>query len=180
MKCLLSLNKGYEGEILLDGKNIKEIKNKEAAKLISYLPQDIPHSSLTVYDTLLLGRLPYLSYRNREKKKDDYLDPIIQDLHLENIVNKTSDELSGGERQKVMIAKALVQECKLLVLDEPTSSLDIENQTLLLKLLKRLVTKKNITVLLSIHDINLALRFADEFFLMKDGNMIYKGEADNS
>ena len=58
MKCLLSLNKGYEGEILLDGKNIKEIKSKEAAKLISYLPQDIPHSSLTVYDTLLLGRLP--------------------------------------------------------------------------------------------------------------------------
>ena len=178
MKCLLSLNKGYEGEILLDGKNIKEIKSKEAAKLISYLPQDIPHSSLTVYDTLLLGRLPYLSYRNREKKKDDYLDPIIQELHLENIVNKTSDELSGGERQKVMIAKALVQKCKLLVLDEPTSSLDIENQTLLLKLLKRLVTEKNITVLLSIHDINLALRFADEFFLMKDGNMIYKGEAE--
>ena len=178
MKCLLSLNKGYEGEILLDGKNIKEIKSKEAAKLISYLPQDIPHSSLTVYDTLLLGRLPYLSYRNREKKKDDYLDPIIQELHLENIVNKASDELSGGERQKVMIAKALVQECKLLVLDEPTSSLDIENQTLLLKLLKRLVREKNISVLLSIHDINLALRFADEFFLMKDGNMIYKGEAE--
>ena len=147
MKCLVSLNKGYKGEILLDGKSINQIKRKEAAKLISYLPQDIPHSSLTVYDTLLLGRLPYLSYPNRKKKNDDYLDPIIHELHLENIVNKTNDELSGGERQKAMIAKALVQECKLLVLDEPTSSLDIENQTLLLKLLKKLVTEKNITIL---------------------------------
>ncbi len=74
-----------------------------------------------------------------------------------------------------MIAKALVQKCDLLVLDEPTSSLDIENQTLLLRLLERLVKEKGLTVLLSLHDINMSFRFGDYFFFLKDGNLIHQG-----
>lgn len=175
MKCILSLYKGYDGKILFNEKDVKSLKRKELAKSFSYLPQEIPRSSLTVYDTLLLGKLPYLSYRNHKKEEDDSLNEIIEELHLEGLIDKTTDELSGGERQKVMIAKALVQKCDLLVLDEPTSSLDIENQTLLLRLLERLVKEKGLTVLLSLHDINMSFRFGDYFFFLKDGNLIHQG-----
>lgn len=178
MKCILSLYKRYDGEILLDGKDVRQFKRKELAKSFSYLPQEIPRSSLTVYDTLQLGKLPYLSYRNRNEK-DDSINEIIEELHLEELIDKTTDELSGGERQKVMIAKALVQKCDLLVLDEPTSSLDIENQTLLLKLLERLVKEKGLTILISLHDINMSFRFGDYFFFLKEGNLIHQGDIDS-
>ncbi len=178
MKCILTLYKGYEGEILYDGVDVKKIKRKELAKSFSYLPQEIPRCSLTVYDTLELGKLPYLSYRNRDRKEDS-VSSIIEELHLEDIIDKTTDELSGGERQKVMIAKALVQKCNLLIMDEPTSSLDIENQTLLLKLLVRLVKEKGMTVLLSLHDINMSLRFGENFCFLKEGKLIHQGDVNS-
>ncbi len=178
MKCVLSLYKGYEGEILYNGTDMKKMKRKDIAKTISYLPQEIPRSSLTVYDTLELGKLPYLSYRNH-KRKEDSISSIIEELHLENVIDKTTDELSGGERQKVMIAKALVQKCDLLIMDEPTSSLDIENQALLLRLLEKLVKEKGMTVLLSLHDINLSFRFGQHFFFLKEGKLIHQGDIES-
>ena len=96
-------------------------------------------------------------------------------MNLKHLALKNVNELSGGERQKVAIARALVQEPKLLIFDEPTGNLDIANEQLILKETRKLVQNKDISILISIHDLNLALDFGDKFFFLKDGKLIHEG-----
>lgn len=168
MKCVTKIYKKYQGEIYLDGVDIKKIKSKDYIKLISYLPQQIIPSSITVFDTILLGRLPYspIVY-----SQNDYqiVNKLLSDSNMNCFKNKSLDELSLGERQKVMILKALATDNKYLLLDEPTSSLDIENQFEIMNLLKNLTTKFNKTIFISIHDLNQATKYGDNFlFISKD------------
>ena len=174
-KAILGFIKPKSGEVILDQENLLKRSSKEKAKRIGYLPQDIPSSSLSVYDTLLLGRLPYQSI-GVKKTDTEIVYAVAEKLNLVPFLLKRNDELSLGERQIVRIGKSFVQETKTLILDEPTSSLDIENQVRILSLRKKEAKENGLTILISLHDINLALKFGDVFHILKEGKALYSGD----
>ena len=173
-KALLGSVEIRGGSIELDGLNKKEAKRKEWARKVAYVPQRLPSSRLSVYETVMLGRTPYFSF---SPSKQDHLktEEVIKELNLEGIADKYSDEISGGELQKVAIATALNQEPSLLLLDEPSSNLDIKNCILLQELCLSLAARHNISILIATHDLNFALDLGDYFFFLKKGKIVGQG-----
>lgn len=178
LKCILENHLKYDGEILVDNKNIKTLKAKEKAKYFSYVYQKVDSIHMLVYDILLLARLPYneLSFKQEDRDK---VDKIITELSLNELASKYFDELSSGEKQKVMIAKAIVQESKYLILDEPLANLDLDNQIYILEFLIDLIKRNEITIIMTIHDILLAYRYAYSLYFIKDSKLIYNDLKDN-
>jgi iron complex transport system ATP-binding protein len=175
LKLLGGLLNPQSGSALLEEEDLFALKPKERAKKIAYVPQEISFPPLTVEEVVLLGRLPYFSLF---PSKEDFeeRDKALRALGLENLRKKNVMELSGGERQKVMIAKALAQNARLWILDEPTSNLDIHNQIEVLSILSRLAKEEGVSILLSIHDRNRALRLGDRFYLFLDGKILEEGD----
>ncbi len=175
IKCLGSIYKPKGGQIIIDDKNLSLLKPNEKARLISYVPQNISFPDFSVFDSILIGRKPYI---NIEPTKDDYkiISDTINSLGLEHLVFKNVNEISGGEKQKVAIARALVQSSSVILFDEPTSSLDVKNQLEVINLIKRVVKENNLIAFVVIHDINLALKLANKFLLLKDGQVFNKGD----
>ena len=171
---ILGILKPQSGSILFDGQNLLNMRARERAKLIAYVPQYIHFGALSVYDSVLMGRVSYFSLR--EGKEDrEAVERVLAEMGLEELAGRNAEELSGGEIQKVAIARALVQEPKLLIFDEPTGNLDIANELLIIREAKKLAREKNISILSSIHDLNQALDFGDRFFFMKDGQVVSAG-----
>jgi iron complex transport system ATP-binding protein len=130
---------------------------------------------LTAFDAILLGRLPHGRWRSR--KADLMLvDAAVKRLGLQDLAMRYVDQMSGGELQKVAIARALVQEPKLLLLDEPTSSLDLKNQVEILNIIRRVVREHEVAAVMTMHDLNTALRCVDKFLFLKDGTIYAAGE----
>lgn len=177
-KNIVGILKNNSGDIILNNENLNDLNRNKRALKIAYVPQDIIFGDLVVFDAILSGRVAYFQIN---PSKEDYkkVNEIIKEMNLEDFAFKNVNELSGGEKQKIAIARALVCEPELLVFDEPTGNLDIGNERLILKELKKILEKKNIMILLSVHDINLALEFSDVIFLMGDGNIKYSVNRDN-
>ncbi len=175
LKTLNGILKPNSGSILVDGKMLKTMSGNEVARHIGYMPQKSTPSSCTVLDAVLLGRKPHIAWNVGEKDLEIARD-ILHRLNLENYALRPTTELSGGELQKVVIARALAQEPKILLLDEPISHLDIKNQMDTLSLLKRITREIQLTVVVVIHDLSLALRFADRFVLLKNGSLFASGD----
>ena len=173
-KNLLGINKPSGGKILFDGQNLLKMPRRERARRIAYVPQDIQFGALTVFDSILMGRVSYFGLK---ASHEDYVavEKIIRDMGLESFAQRNVDELSGGERQKIAIARAMAQEPKLMVFDEPTGNLDISNEHLIFQEAKKLAREKNISILSSLHDLNQALAFGDRFFFLKNGVVKYAG-----
>ena len=133
-------------------------------------PQKNGESSLTVFDSVLLGRKPYIRWAAAESDFQ-VVERILRLMHLEEFAMRPVNELSGGEAQKVVIARALAQEPEILLLDEPISNLDLKNQLEVMDLIVRTVKDRGLSAILSIHDLNLALRFADFFLFLKNGRV---------
>ena len=154
LKTLAKVLKPQKGVVLIEKENIFSLNNKEFVKKVSFVTQKQIPNSLNVFEVLMLGRRSYFTFR---PKKEDYeiVEKVIKELNLEELKLKPTYELSGGELQKVAIARAIVQGSDIILLDEPTNNLDIKNQIEILKLLKKL--KKTAVIIL--HDINLALRY---------------------
>ena len=158
--------------------DIKKLSHKKIAQLISYIPQhSIIISNISVFDYILLGRFPLLknSWNSYCEKDFEIVNYNINLLNIEFLKDRNIETLSGGELQKVLLARALVQETKILLLDEPTSALDLNNAVEFMKILKRISTQKNISVIIIIHDLNLASLFCDNLIVLKDGKFIKKG-----
>jgi len=170
LKCLNRILSPGKGEILLEGMSILKMNRGQIARRIGYVPQKYSEEKLTVYDTVLLGRKPYIQW---VAAKSDFqvVEKILRLLHLEQFAMRPIHELSGGEMQKVIIARALAQEPQVLLLDEPISSLDLRNQLEVMELVTGIVREHELAAILSLHDINLALRFADRLLFLKDGKI---------
>jgi iron complex transport system ATP-binding protein len=175
--CMNRIRVSSSGSVLLDGKNIADMSRNELARSVAYVAQKNEMSHSTVYDCVLLGRKPYIRW-GVSTEDLQLCDQVISLLGLQEMVLRRLEELSGGELQKVMLARALVQQPKVLLLDEPTSNLDPKNQYEMLSLVQSVARERGVTVLIVIHDLNLALRYCDRFLFLKDGVTYRYGNAD--
>ena len=163
------------GEVLLDEKNLLKMSSREVAKQVAFVSQSVPNTQLTVHDVVMLGRRPYMKWGFTEEDHNIVHDAMHR-LDVEDMRGRFLSQLSGGEKQKVMLARALAQQPKVLLLDEPTSALDIQNQYGVLKMVRDICHKDSIIAAMVIHDLNLALRFCDRFLLLKDGQVYRHGD----
>jgi len=166
-----------KGSIRLNGKNFKQFSHKDRARNLAIVTQDIESPDITVEDYVMMGRLPYHTGYQFFDSKDDIriAEKYMQLTGVNSMRDKTVSQLSGGERQMVAITKALVQEPELLLLDEPTSHLDISLQIQILNLVQQLNEELGLTVMMIIHDLNLAGEYCDELVLMYKGEIKDKG-----
>jgi iron complex transport system ATP-binding protein len=175
LKCINGLLKIKKGDIVVDGENLKELKKVEVAKRLGYVPQRADVSQMTVFDSILLGRKPHITW-DVSKKDIELTKDTITRFNMAELSLKYIDEISGGELQKVQIARALVQEPKVMLLDEPTSSLDLCNQHRIMETIVDVVKHTNLTAIMTMHDLNLAVRYADKFLMLKDGKIFAAGD----
>ena len=174
LKSINRILKPEKGTVTIDGDVVQTMKRTKLAQKIGYVSQSNQSFRTTVFDTVLIGRKPYIKL-DVTKKDLDIVNKAIEMMELEEYSLRYIDELSGGEFQKVIIARALAQEPDILMFDEPTSSLDLKNQLEVINIIKKVVEEKGISAIVTIHDLNLALRFADKFILLKDGKIYAAG-----
>lgn len=166
--CLNRIRTPAGGAVCIDGKDVRELSRNELARTMAYVAQKSEMGQSTVFDCVLLGRKPYIKWNVGERDLA-LCAALLRRVGLEQLALRKLDELSGGELQKVMLARALVQQPRVLLLDEPTSNLDPRNQCEMLALVRRIAREQGITALIVMHDLNLALRYCDRFFFLKDG-----------
>ena len=167
LKCLNGILKPKHGRVVVDGKDLLGMRQTYLAKRIGYVPQRHAESRLTVFETVLMGRTPHIRW---SLGRDDYVvvEEIIEQIGIAHLAMRSVADLSGGEFQKVIIARALAQAPAILLLDEPTSNLDLKNQLEVMGLIRSIVATKGLSAVVAIHDLNIALRFGDLFVFLKD------------
>ena len=177
LKCINRILKPSGGVVLIDEASTDDLSRKELAQQIAYVEQNRVGSRATVFNTVLLGRKPYIRWDVTQKDLE-IVSQALATLGLTDYALRYLDELSGGELQKVTIARALAQQPQLLLMDEPTSSLDLKNQLEVLNLIEEISHQQGIAVAVAMHDLNLALRYADRFILLKDGEIFAAGDVE--
>lgn len=174
IKCINRILKPQKGNVLVNDENIAHLSTLELARQIAYVPQSIHKKpGMTVFDMALTGRKPYINWKPARRDLEITAE-VLETLHIDNIAMKDVDKLSGGQQQTVYIARALVQEPDILLLDEPTANLDIRHQIEVLDLLHNLA-HQGLTVILAIHDINMALRYSSKMIMLKKGEIFAYG-----
>jgi len=174
LKCINAIQRPSSGRILVDGKNVLEMTANEIARSVGYVAQRSEAAWLTVFDAVLMGRKPHIRWRVSEKDLR-IVEAGLRRLHLDELSLRYVPQLSGGELQKVSVARALVQEPRLMLLDEPTSFLDLKNQIEILRILRRVVEEHRIAAVTTLHDLNTALRYAQKFLFLKDHRVFATG-----
>lgn len=173
-KNILGIAKPSDGSISFDGKDLLTMPRRERARLVAYVPQHIHFGDLSVYDSILMGRVANFGLR-AGREDHEAVERLLSEMQLEDFAYRNAEELSGGEKQKIAIARALAQSPKLLVFDEPTGNLDIANEELIIEEAKKVARSRNISILSSLHDFNQALYLGDKYFFLKDGVVKYSG-----
>ena len=180
MKILSGILKLQKGRLEILNRGINRYQRKVLARTIAFVPQmlfaDFP---FTVFEMVLMGRAPYLGILGLEEEKDmEIARQAIVFTGMENLAHRKLDQLSGGEQQRVFIARAICQEPDVILLDEPTASLDLAYQVRIMDLMERLKNEKGITVVMVSHDVNLAAMYADRLLLLHDGQVLCQGRPD--
>jgi iron complex transport system ATP-binding protein len=176
VKCINNILRPQRGSVVLDGHAISQMSQMEIAQQIGYVPQSAGHIfPTTVFDTVLMGRRPHASWRSSPQDVDKVVE-ILELLEITDLAMRNINELSGGEQQRVMLARALVQEAALLLLDEPTSNLDIKHQLEVMDTIAQLVNERSLSVIMVVHDLNLASRYTDRVVMLKKGRIFAVGD----
>jgi iron complex transport system ATP-binding protein len=167
LKCLNRILRPQAGAVFLGDEDLLGMSRKDVARRMGYVPQRHTQPQLTVYEAVLLGRRPHMGLTAGET---DYavVEQTLERLGLSALALRPLGDLSGGEAQKVIIARALAQSPQILLLDEPTSNLDLKNQMEVMGLVRAVVEAQGLTAVIAIHDLNLAVRFADYFLFIKN------------
>jgi len=179
LRCLLGQLKPQSGMLLLDGRELSGYSPKGLARMVAYVPQ-FPRSafSFTAGEIVLMGRYAHTGVMGLTKSHDlAVAREAMKMTHTLELARRTLEELSGGEAQCVMIARALAQQPSVMLLDEPTSHLDVRNQLMIYRMQRRLADDWGMAVICVSHDVNLAARFADELVLMRDGKVLAAGKS---
>lgn len=168
LRTLAGLQTQLSGEIYFHDKNIQTLSHQEKAQTISVvLTEKLPPSNLTVYELVALGRYPYVHWLGKLSALDKQkIDEAIQLTEIQDLITKNHEEISDGQLQKVLIARALAQDTPLIILDEPTTHLDFQNKINILQLLKKLTLEHQKTIIFSTHDLDFALQIADELLVL--------------
>ena len=181
LSILSTYNKPSKGTVYIENKNLKDLKTKEVAKLIATVhqhnesPEDLDVETLVSY-----GRVPHNKhYKNSKDENEKIVDWAINSTNLEDIRKNKVMSLSGGQRQRAFIAMALAQKTDVLLLDEPTTYLDIYHQIEILELVRKLNEDHGITIIMVLHDINQAIKYSHNIVIMKDGKIIEEGKPEN-
>ena len=170
LKCLCRILTPHRGQVLLEGEDLLSLPHREGARRTAFVAQTAPDTEMTVHDMVMLGRRPYMGWGYTEGDHR-IVHQAMDRLGLDSLRGRFLSQLSGGERQKVMLARALAQQPRLLLLDEPTSNLDIRNQYQVLELVGDICRTEGLAAVLVIHDLNLALRFCHRLLLLKEGRV---------
>lgn len=180
IKTLSRTLKPFKGTIIHEEKDIYKISLNESARSIAVVPQDtLIAFEFTVWDIVMMGRLPHIKRFKRETERDlKVVEKCLELTNTKELAGRLINELSAGERQRVIIAKALAQEPRLLILDEPTSHLDISHQIEIFDLLRGLSENENLTVIAVLHDLNLASEYCNRLILMNEGKIFAQGKPD--
>ena len=180
LRCISRILQPDAGHILLDGQELKKFNNRETARLMAVVPQETTADfDFTVEDIVMMGRFPYLQRFKKESENDQAI--VRRSMELTGVLHladRSIAALSGGEKQRVVMARAVAQQPRVLLLDEPTANLDIGYQSMLLELASRLNREEQVTVIAAIHDINLAVHHFNRFILLADGRVLAAGRAE--
>lgn len=176
-KCIAGLWKPQRGEILFGNKNISNLPHEKRAKMLAIVPQEHePPFTYSVLDVVLTGRVSHIGVFSSPSKHDyRKAEESIEKVDISHLKDRPYTKISGGERQLVLIARALAQEAPILLLDEPTSHLDFRNQVIVLNKVKEIARHKGLTVLMTIHDPNLAMLFSDKVVVLNGGSVVCTG-----
>lgn len=177
-ELILKIQNPYSGNIYLDGKNIINLKPNERSRLVSYVPQDLKMAyDFSVYETVMMGRFPHIKRFESEDSEDrKIVKEAMELLEVDNLMNKAINHISGGEKQRVFIARALVQDTPLILLDEPTASLDLKHQLKIMEILRKLSDERGITVITILHDLNQIYQWVDYTVLLHKNFKYYSGK----
>jgi iron complex transport system ATP-binding protein len=177
LKCINKIHTPEKGEIYIEGKRVDNLSERDLAHHLSYVPQST-HSNfpISVVDMVMLGRLPFIGFALGKKDKSVIFD-LLEELDLAHMAFEPINRLSGGERQRVFIARAIAQEPKVILLDEPTSNLDMKHQIEILRLLKTIIRENKMAAVMTVHDLNLAGLFCDKVVMLKDQEIYASGDS---
>lgn len=178
LKTIARINKPQNGDIFINSKNIRKIKERDIAKEVAFLPQGpVCPSGITVKELVAFGRFPHQKMIGGLNTHDkEVIDWAIKETGLSEFADREVENLSGGQRQRAWIAMTLAQETEIIMLDEPTTYLDMSYQLEVLEVLQKLNREKNITVVIVLHELNNACRFADNIIGLKKGKIICEGK----
>jgi iron complex transport system ATP-binding protein len=175
LKCINRILRQQSGKVVVMGEDVRGLTGNDLAKHIGYVSQRNNFPLSTVFDAVLLGRKPHIKW-DITKEDLEIVHNVMKSLGLEDFALRNVEELSGGEAQKVAIARALAQQPDVLMFDEPTSNLDLKNQLEVVGIIKDIVKKRQISAIVTMHDLNMASRFADKFLFLKGGKIFDAGD----
>ena len=174
LKCINRILKPQVGSILIDGDLTTDYRQQEMAQCVGYVPQEESKNfPTTVFETIMMGRKPYINFKAQDEDLQIVAE-IIDELGLADLAQRNINQLSGGQQQKVLVGRALAQRPEVLLLDEPTSNLDLKHQLEILNLIQDQI-KDNISSVIALHDLSLAARYSDKIIILKDGKIFAAG-----
>lgn len=179
LRCMNRILTPKQGSVMLDGREISEMPHMEMARDVGFVPQNssIEAASPTVFEVVLMGRRPHIAWEYGKKDRE-IVWKAMEDLHVKDLATRDFHRLSSGQSQRVLIARAVAQEAGVLLLDEPTSNLDIKYQLEVMNIVDRLTEEKGLCACAVIHDLDLAMRFCDQAILLDRGNVVSSGAID--
>lgn len=174
LKCMCSLHRPSSGDVFVGGESVSSMTSRERAKHIAYVPQSAIPGAISVFDTVLIGRRPYIQW-GATRRDLDITWSAMESMRIDHLSERHTDRISGGEFQKTQISRAVVQEPEILIMDEPTNNLDISNQHVTMHTVIDAVRRRGMCTVMTMHDINLAVHYSDQFIFIKDGTVAASG-----